>query len=247
MTIALPVGYRLERHALLDSTNRLGLVRAGEGAQEGLILLADAQSAGRGRQGRNWASPVGNLYMSLLWRPDCQPARRAELAFVAGVAMAVATAQALPQDGPRVTCKWPNDILAGGEKIAGILLESQGEALIVGIGMNIASHPPRDATRLPATSLAALGARLDRDDMVGLAVTQLAFWYDLWRAEGFAPVRAAWLERADGLGQAITVRLPDQTLEGRFDGLDVSGALILSLADGGRRLITAGDVYRLHS
>ncbi len=145
---------------------------------------------------------------------------------------------------PAIALKWPNDVLLGGRKLAGILLESSAagdglDYLVIGIGMNLASHP--DDTPSPATSLAAWGAQVTPEAALPILGARILAWYEAWQ-KGFAPLRAAWLARAGGLGAAIRVRLPDGEIEGRFDGLDEAGRLLLT-TPGGRRAIAAGEVF----
>ncbi len=143
-----------------------------------------------------------------------------------------------------ITLKWPNDVLLGGAKLAGILLESRSagdrlEYLVIGIGMNLASHPADQP--YPATSLAAACVEVTPDAVLPILGARLLAWYEIWQ-RGFAPLRAAWLARATRLGEAIRVRLPDGEIEGRFDGLDEAGRLLLVMP-GGTRAIAAGEVF----
>lgn len=140
--------------------------------------------------------------------------------------------------------KWPNDLLVDNAKISGILLERSGDAVVVGIGVNLGHHPT-DTDR-PATSLAAHGTAPDPADFAETLAEGFARWLGIWRGQGIAPVRARWLDRAHPLGTALTARLPDgSATDGLFDGLDTDGALILRLADGTARVIHAGDVFLL--
>lgn len=140
--------------------------------------------------------------------------------------------------------KWPNDLLLEGAKLCGVLLERADDAVVVGIGMNLAHHP--DVRDRPTTSLAAHGVQVAPDTAAELSAESFARWLARWRGEGIAPVRARWVERAHPVGTALTARLPDgSTVDGLFDGLDAEGALILRLAGGGRRVIHAGDVFLL--
>ena len=142
----------------------------------------------------------------------------------------------------RGTIKWPNDILIGSAKFAGILLERSGDVVVVGIGVNLAHHP--DLPDRPATSLAALGHLVARDVFAEVLADSFARWLSRWRLEGLAPVRAAWLRAAHPVGTALTVRLPDgEQVDGLFGGLDEGGALILRLAGDDRRVIHAADVF----
>jgi BirA family biotin operon repressor/biotin-[acetyl-CoA-carboxylase] ligase len=217
------------------------LARAG--APEGTWLRADRQTGGKGRQGRAWDSPPGNLYASTVvrLRPGDPPAPT--LALVAAVALhEVATAFA---PGADIRIKWPNDLLGGGAKISGILLEREGEAVVLGFGVNLAHHPSE--TPRPATSLAELtGAAPDPEPFADALAETFGRWLGRWRSEGLAPVRAAWLAAAHPLRTALSTHDADGApLEGLFDGLDEGGALRLRLADGTLRTIHAGDVFLL--
>ena len=244
-TGALPPFFRLAAFDTLASTSDEARRRARDGAPEGTLVTARVQTAGRGRQGRTWVSPPGNLYASLVLRPDAPMARAAQLGFAAGLAVTDAIRVFAPT--ALVTLKWPNDVLLGGRKGAGILLESEGDAagrvafVVIGIGVNLTAYPAE--TEFPATSLkAATGTAPKPAACLAALAPALALWYERWRADGFAALRRAWLERAAGLGQALRARLPDETVEGRFAGLDDDGMLLLDLPQG-RRRIAAGDVF----
>lgn len=241
--------FRLLRLNEIDSTNEEAHRRASQGEPAGLLISAESQTAGRGRRGRSWVSKPGNLFCSLLLRPVAPLATAAQLSFVAALAVAEAIRSRLPTgaDG-RMSLKWPNDVLVDGKKIAGILLESRTDAsgrldwLVIGIGINVA-HYPADCD-FPATSLAALGVG-DRENLIEDVAAGLNRWIQVWQARGFAPVREAWLAKSYGLGQPISVALAETTLSGRFETLDISGALVLREADGSRQLVAAGDVFRV--
>lgn len=232
----------------VDSTNEEIKRRAADGAAEGTLVWASEQLAGRGRRNRTWVSPSGNLYCSLLQRPPCPAQEAMQLSFVAALAVADAIETALPQGTP-VTCKWPNDVLADGRKVAGILLESSAgrhgslEWLVIGVGVNVSSAPAHTDGPYPAASLSELGARaVTPPRLLETYCERLFHWRDVWNATGFAAVREAWLERAHGLRQSIQVRLDHDTLEGVFLTMDESGALVLGQG-GSSRLIMAGDVF----
>ncbi len=243
----LPSGWRLQAFEVLDSTNAEALRLAADGATERTAVWARWQEAGRGRQGRLWESPAGNLYVSFLLCPDVAPAEAAQLGFVAALAVTDTVSGLLPNAA--VALKWPNDVLLDGEKVAGILLESVAgprggvRAIVVGIGINVVAAPSQ--ARYPTTSLHAAGAATTLDAAGVLEVLAAAFaeWVARWEAAGFQPLREAWLARAKGLGQMIEARLPEATLRGRFEDLDRDGTLLLRQADGGLRRVTAGDVY----
>jgi BirA family biotin operon repressor/biotin-[acetyl-CoA-carboxylase] ligase len=213
---------------------------ARDGAAEGLWLRAERQTAGRGRQGRTWVSPVGNLYASTIVRLRPGDPAAATLALVAAVALEEAVALHLRRGG--LMLKWPNDLLLDGAKLSGILLERVDDAVVIGIGVNLAHHPT-DTDR-QATSLAAHGVAVEPACFLDVLADTFVRWLARWRAEGIAPVRDRWVERAHPAGTALTARLPDgASVDGLFERLDGDGALILRLADGTRRVIHAGDVF----
>jgi BirA family transcriptional regulator, biotin operon repressor / biotin---[acetyl-CoA-carboxylase] ligase len=245
MSDALPAFFSPLHFETVDSTNEEAKRRALAGAPEGLLIWADRQTAGRGRQGRQWHSPPGNLPMSILLRPDRVAAETAQLSFAAALAVGEAVAPLLP-DPASLRYKWPNDVLVDGAKLAGILLESSSSGgavayLVVGIGINIAAAPTK--TETPATSLAALGAgKISSREMMACVAGRFLDWYMIWKDEGFAPLREAWLKRAHGLGSEIRVRHARTELRGRFVDLDPDGALVLE-TERGREHITAGAVF----
>lgn len=230
----------------VGSTNDWLLERTGE-LPDGHWVRADRQTAGRGRRGRVWSDGLGNLMTSVLIRAD-GPVQ--QLSFVAAVALREAIITATTGVQGLETCppealklKWPNDLLLSGRKVSGILLERSGAALVIGIGVNLASHP--EVVERPATSLGAAGIALGPAQLHDALMAAFGHWRGRWAGEGFAPVRAAWLRHAAGLGERIAVRLGDEALEGRFEGLDADGALLLGLDDGATRAIHAGEVFSL--
>lgn len=243
---AWPVGYALKEFETIDSTNEEARRLAAADAPAPIWLRADNQTAGRGRRGRVWESPSGNLAATLLLRPNRPAAECAQLSFVTAIAAADAIARFAPQAEIRV--KWPNDVLAGGRKVAGILLESasSGSAapfwLAIGVGINLAHFP--EGMEFPATSIAALGAAppSPRDALLELA-SAFAKWYDIWQAQGFLPIRDAWLARAAKLGERIRARLQNEETIGVFEGIDETGALLLREGQEKMRIIAAGEVF----
>jgi len=232
----------------VDSTNEEIKRRAANGAADGTLVWAGEQLAGRGRRNRDWVSPTGNLYCSLLLRPKCPTHEAMQLSFVTALAVADAIEAALP-DGTTVTCKWPNDVLADGQKVAGILLESSAggegtlEWLVIGVGVNVATAPANTDGPYPAGSLSEIGAvSATPRDLLETYCGRFFHWRDVWSAMGFSVIRDAWLDRAHGLREPIQVRLDNDTLEGVFLTMDESGALVLGQG-GSSRLIMAGDVF----
>lgn len=231
--------------ARVGSTSDELLRLARDGAPHGTVVTAREQEAGRGRVGRRWDSPPGNLYLSALLRLGLPLARTAELSFVAALAVADAVDCFLPG---RARLKWPNDVLVDGAKIAGILVEQTEGFAIVGIGLNVAHCPTR--TAYPVTSLArefhggllplpapARGGEADLQLARTALLNALGIHLDRWLADGFPPIRAHWLARAHPPGTPLSVG----TTEGAFVTIDAHGALLLD-APGGRVRIVGGEV-----
>ncbi|MBT5110957.1 MAG: biotin--[acetyl-CoA-carboxylase] ligase [Rhodospirillaceae bacterium] len=242
-----PVGFTLIHRETVGSTNDDASQLAVGGADDGTVVWADAQTKGRGRRGRTWVSPKGNLYYSIVLRPDKTPSEAAQLSLVAAISMGDALRALLPEKCA-VRHKWPNDILVDGAKIAGILLESAGggrdqpvDWLVLGCGVNIVSNP-KD-TLYPATHLHAFNESVATIEVLTAFVQRLSHWRDEWVENGVEPIRKAWLERVMGLGEAITVRTATAQTTGRFVDLDSDGALILEAPGGAISRITAGDVF----
>lgn len=247
----LPSFYQPIRLDSVASTHEEIKRLAAMGAGEGVIVIAGEQTAGRGRQRRVWASPPGNLYLSLLLRPDRPLGTALQIGFVAAVAAAEALAAFLPAAAD-VRLKWPNDVLIGGRKVAGMLLEADCSAggavnwIALGLGINILSHPPAATTSYPPTSLTAEGASATADEVLAAFGSAFLAGYQRWLESGFAAVRQAWLARAFARGGTVDVRLDEATtVRGRFLDLDGDGALLLETDDGRQRRITAGDVFPL--
>lgn len=220
---------------------------AAEGAPEGTWLRAERQTMGRGRGGRSWHSPAGNLYASTLVRlkPDDPPAPT--LALVAGVALHGAVAPLLGSRGlgPRDTLllKWPNDLLINARKLAGILLERVGSAVILGFGVNLAHHPDDQAR--PATSLSAEGCMAPPADVFAADLAHgFAAALGAWRSDGLQATIDAWLAAAHPPETALTTHgVSGEPVSGAFQGLEPDGALRLLLPGGGTEIIHAGDVF----
>jgi len=239
-------GVRQIAYDTLGSTNAEALERARAGERGPLWITAKTQSAGRGRRGSAWVSAPGNLYATLLLTEPSAPAQAPQVSFVAALALHDAVSECAPQLAPALKVKWPNDLLLGGKKLAGILIEGDSEpifAVAIGIGVNCVSHPPE--TTHPATDLQAAGAAVSLEQVfaaLARAMTKrLAQWQ---KGSGFASTRADWLKRAAALGEEIRVRLPGRELSGRFEGLDETGRLLLR-GQGGISTVTAGEVFGL--
>jgi BirA family biotin operon repressor/biotin-[acetyl-CoA-carboxylase] ligase len=240
------IGGSLHFRPSVDSTNRVAAELARQGAPEGTVVLADGQTAGRGRLQRGWQSPPGcNLYLSILLRPAVALEDLAQITLLAGVAVADAVAAECPAG---VSIKWPNDLLIRGRKVCGILTEMRSDggspALIVGIGLNVnirvgAFDPTH---RTSATSLREeTGRELAREDLFLAVCESFASWYDLFLREGFEPLRLAWLARSDMAGKRVRVRFREEVREGVVAGIDQDGALLLADGQGKVVRIVAGD------
>ncbi len=247
---AAAAGCRLSAHDALASTNSEALALARRGERGPLWITAQRQTAGRGRRGSQWISEPGNLYATLLLG-DPAPAERApELSFVSALAVHDAILDCVPALREKLALKWPNDVLYGGEKLAGILIEGEGVgkdlAVAIGIGVNCRHHPAQAA--YPATDLAAAGADVAAESLFWtLSATMLQRLAQWDKGAGFQAIRADWIARAAGIGGAMRVRLPGRELFGRGEAVDEHGRLLLRLADGTLRAIAAGDVFALAS
>lgn len=236
---AWPQGYLRQMYAELDSTNEEARRLAEGSLVNRLWIVAERQTAGRGRRGRPWQSPIGNLSATLLLRPQISQSVSAQLSFAAALAVADVAVHFCPDAS--ITVKWPNDVLANGRKIAGVLLEAGNGWLAIGIGINLAHYPV--GTEFPATSVAAVGSCVPPlEEAQTLLAARFAYWYDVWIREGFGPLRERWLEQAMGLGKPIRARLPKETRNGVFEGIDLNGALLLN-EEGSVRVIAAGEVF----
>lgn len=245
----LPPGWRLMQFDELDGTNAAlkRIVKQGGEVDEGLTVWAQSQTRGRGRSGRAWASPPGNLYASILVRAPETAGQGPEIGFAAALAVRD-TILDLPRHNappPPVACKWPNDVLVAGRKTSGILAEMAADPdgrgwIVVGIGINLIPLEVPDAL-YPVGALA--DHHIDTTPAHALTVLSrmLAKWLAVWRTDGFAAVRAAWETCGPVIGAPLTVRLPEGPVSGAFAGLDETGALLLETAEGRRRLLT-GDV-----
>ncbi len=227
--------------AEVGSTNDWLLARA-QDLPDGHWVIADRQTAGRGRRGRAWSDGAGNLMASVLVKAQ-GPVQ--QLSFVAAIALRAALSALLPLAGAdMLRLKWPNDLLLDGKKVSGILLERSGDALVIGLGVNLAHAP--DKTDRPAISLAAAGLPVPVPlDVLARLMPAFAEYRALWATQGFDPIRSRWLEHAAGVGDRIAARLGDATLEGVFEGLESDGALALRLDDGRLRAVHAGEVFAL--
>lgn len=238
--------YHLLSFDSLDSTNEEAKRLAKNGGSHGAVIWAKKQTAGKGRMGREWVSDEGNLFVSFLLKPDKPANELPQLSFMAVLA-AIDAMKPLMPPGKKLQCKWPNDALLDGKKVGGILLESfkddSGHAwVVVGIGVNIDSFPPRAA--FPATCLKEAGVDLVSAKIVlSRLIHHFVQGYNVWDSQGFAPIRAYWTRMAWGLKTRVTARLPDGEITGISEGIDRDGSLILTLKDGKKQHIHAADIF----
>jgi BirA family transcriptional regulator, biotin operon repressor / biotin---[acetyl-CoA-carboxylase] ligase len=251
---ATSAGYGLAAFDRIGSTNAEAMAQAREGERGPKWFVTTEQTAGRGRRHRPWIAPRGNLASSILEVMDISPAVAATLGFAAGLALESALQtvslearlRAAGSDQLKFGLKWPNDVLAGRQKLAGILLEAEalpnGLAVVVGIGTNVVAAP--EGTPTPATSLNALGVQIGAEELFGALSDAWVEFRGIWsNGRGFAEIRTLWLERAAGLGEKVAIETGNSTLEGTFDTIDEAGCLIVRTADGRRMPVAAGEVY----
>ncbi|MGE0564554.1 MAG: biotin--[acetyl-CoA-carboxylase] ligase [Pseudolabrys sp.] len=240
-----PAEARHLSYETLGSTNAEALALARAGEHGPVWITAKTQSAGRGRRGNTWSSPPGNLYATLLLTEPAPPARAPQLSFVAALAVHDAITERTPGLTDRLALKWPNDVLVGGKKVAGLLIEAENApvfSVAIGVGINCVSHP--DGTPFPATDLAVERATVSADTLFAALSRTMAARLAQWQAGAdFPAIRRDWLVRAAGIGEMLQVRLPDRELTGRFMGLDDHGRLLVQPESGPHLKITAGEVF----
>jgi BirA family transcriptional regulator, biotin operon repressor / biotin---[acetyl-CoA-carboxylase] ligase len=247
-------GYRLVAFDRIGSTNVEAMARARDGERGPVWYVTTEQTAGRGRRHRPWIAPRGNLASSILEVIDAAPAVAATLGFAAGLALesalrrlsVEAVLRAPASDDLKFSLKWPNDVLAGRQKLAGILLEAEavdrGLAIVVGIGTNVVAAPGGMPT--PATSLRTLGVDVDAETLFAALSDEWAEFRGIWdNGRGFAEIRRLWLERAAGLGEAVAIKSGTAAIEGTFDTIDEQGCMIIRTSTGALVQVTAGDIY----
>jgi len=250
---ARAAGYRLAEYDNAGSTNAEALAAARIGERGPKWFVTTEQTAGRGRRQRAWVAPRGNLASSVLEVLAVTPSVAATLGFAAGLALEQAlraiSIEAAARSGAAAhyALKWPNDVLANQQKLAGILLEAEtladGElAVVVGIGTNVIAAP--DGTPYPATSLKALGVDVGAEDLFLALSEAWAEFRGIWDSgRGFGSIRRLWLERAAGLGETVSIRSGASGVVGTFEGLDETGCMVIVTSKGERATIAAGDVY----
>jgi BirA family biotin operon repressor/biotin-[acetyl-CoA-carboxylase] ligase len=228
--------FTLYDYPVVGSTNDEAKVLLAQGATEGTVVRAQRQTAGRGRRGRRWISESGNLYCSIILTPDCSLSQASQLSFVIAVAVGQTILPFLTSPH-LLSYKWPNDLLLQKEKVAGILIETESQggqtakACVVGIGLNLNSIPDHPA--YPVTALKNHAKlNLISDVLFSGLLEQVKSVYQIWQHEGFNPIREAWMERAYGLGQEMTITVGTKEISGQFTGLSPDGALLLKEKNG---------------
>jgi BirA family biotin operon repressor/biotin-[acetyl-CoA-carboxylase] ligase len=225
--------FEIVRFSSIDSTSSEAFRRLEAGARAPFVIVADQQSAGRGTHGRNWISPPGNLYASIVTFPGVSVGRAGELAFVAGVAARETLCRFL--DPGTIRLKWPNDLVVADAKIGGILTETTLEreciaACVAGIGINVASAPLNAA--YPVTSIADHGTPATRDEVFDVLLAQFDAMHSLWLQDGFEPIRRRWTESAWRLNENISFETGGVTATGRFEGINEYGSAVLHTHSG---------------
>jgi BirA family biotin operon repressor/biotin-[acetyl-CoA-carboxylase] ligase len=258
---ARAAGYRLRSYESIGSTTTEAIAAAGAGDPGGIWFVAREQTAGRGRRGRPWVHPPGNLAATLLIIPDVAPTFSATLGFVAGITVSNALASVLPpgtvkiaMDGAdsldghgRIALKWPNDVLADGAKLVGIGLEATKvpdgrHAVAIGIGVNVVAAP--EGLPYPATSLSELGVSRSAEQILEALSDAWVEAFGLWdEGRGMSTVLKLWRASAAGIGAPIAVHQDGEVLRGIFETVDDEGRLIVRANDNRRIVITAGDVH----
>lgn len=241
---------RIDWFETVGSTSDWLKERARAGAPEWSVCYADRQTAGRGRQGRTWASPPGNLYLSVLLRPRLDARRLTLIPLAAGLAVA----QAVEEAGVHASLKWPNDVLVGGRKLAGVLSESSagdhpGSGVVVGIGVNVGADPGAliDDAGVAATCLVAeRGRPVEPVELAAAVLARLTLCYDALGRGQVTPLLDEWRARSvPWWGRDVEMRSGREVLRGVARDVDESGALVLELADGTRRRVLSGEVHEI--
>ncbi len=245
----LPPVYNLLTYDTVDSAVEEAKRLAAQGAEEGTLVWTRNQSAGHGRLGCPWVSGPGNFYCGIVFRPEDPPAVAVQLNYVTAIGLAGAIATCV-SPMTELRYRWPNDIVLVDAKAAGILLEASPpqadvyDWLVVGVAVNLKSHP--EDMDPPATSMALDGAsQASEVELLESFSRHLLRWLNRWSDDGFAPIRKAWTQRANGIGQPIEVVLKDETVKGKFLELDEQGALVMDLSAGQRRSISVAEFFSI--
>lgn len=244
------LGWAIHHHEVIASTNDVALKLARAGAAHGEVVIADRQTAGRGRRGRSWSSPARvNLYLSVILRPQLPPQRAPELVSV----VAVAAAETLREMDIPAGIKWPNDLVIDGRKVAGILTELSADGarinfVVVGIGINVNATQadfPEELHPIATSLRIEKGAKVSRAELAAALLGKLERWLDLHQAQGFAPIRERYRVLSATLGQRVRLIEPDREVLGTAEDIDEAGALFLRKDDGTLERVLTGDVTSL--
>jgi len=240
--VETPTDCNLLFYKSVESTNEVAKKLAVSGVDSGTVVWAKEQLSGKGRHGRSWSSPPGNLYVSIIQRPNCKPSEGSQIGFVASVSL-VETINSLT--GIKVTLKWPNDLLINEKKVAGILLESSSsdsdklDWVIIGVGLNVLSCPKHIKD---TTCLNTEGARLSVEELLQGFLMKLYSKISEWDEQGFEIIRQKWMIYAPIQGSETRVRLPVGEVTGKYCGLDCSGNLLIETKNGIKSIET-GEVF----
>lgn len=243
----LTIGREIHIFGEIDSTNIKGMELGERGSPEGTILLAETQTTGKGRLGRKWISPRGNIYLSVILRPDIQPSRIPLITLMAGVASASALRKTINIDA---YIKWPNDIILNGKKVGGILTEMNSEMdrinyIVLGIGINVNMDPsllPPDV-RVNATTLKeAIGREVNRTEILSALIKELDRWYRIFLNDGYGSILDTWRGLSLSFRKKVKVTSLNRTIEGLAEEIDDYGRLLVRLEDGKIEKVVSGDV-----
>lgn len=241
--------YNLLIYNEIDSTNSEVHRLIESGVEGQFLVFAHRQKEGYGRSGRNWFSPEGNLYLSIILNPKCSLEKGAELSFVSAIALHKALTGVIPAEC-KIELKWPNDVLINGKKVAGILLESHSNAnvnntykIIIGLGLNIEKFP-KNNIQFPATSLKELKANnLIPEYYLDQFMKNFDYFYNKWKKDGFSVIREQWLKFAYNKNKVVTVVTNKERISGFFEDLDDKGRLVIRLSNGDRHYVSGGNVF----
>ncbi len=239
----MSLNWTIKEYESVESTQDILKEYASNGASEGLVIVGEEQKSGRGRHGNVWDAPKGNLYMSLLLKPNCPAAVAGQYSFIIAVALSDAISSFI-DDVHIKKLKWPNDVLIKDKKCAGILLESELSVdgivsdLYVGVGVNILS-PPEDKIGISDVSKGDVTVQSFLKEFLG----KIEYYIKIYNKNGFSDISELWMSQAYKLEEEIKVRLPNKVIYGVFEGIDSDGTLLLRLDNGEVQAITAGEVY----
>lgn len=237
-TVTVPLGFTIHHLPEVKSTQDEAWSCVQAGARSGTVVMADRQTEGRGRQGRVWEMPIGNLAATLAWHIDPSQERAGDYSLLVAAALHQTTSKYLTSSDD-LKIKWPNDLLLHGLKCAGILLEAPApDWILIGTGVNIVGAPPGRAALAAASSVPPKPA-----DLLSAFLVAFQEWVDVYRTQGLAPIIKAWSAAAFGIGQRMVVRLPNTEFAGFFHGLDLDGACQVLLPEGKIRRVYAGEVF----